>query len=114
MPHKKTWSCIKPDGDGCDGDHINDTFERELADARHRWRAFHCDEHDGACLQSPDETFAYAYRAALTSSLVKGMAVSIEILLEDANFFTGDVRNFTAMKQLHEALAAYRAAVKGE
>ena len=21
MSHEKTWACIKPDGDGCDGDH---------------------------------------------------------------------------------------------
>lgn len=21
MSHKKTWACIKPDGDGCDGNH---------------------------------------------------------------------------------------------
>lgn len=23
--HKKTWACIKPDGDGCDGDHIEES-----------------------------------------------------------------------------------------
>jgi hypothetical protein len=24
MSHKKTWACIKPDGDGCDGNHIEE------------------------------------------------------------------------------------------
>lgn len=31
MSHNKTWACIKPDGDGCDGDHtvtLEDKFEK--------------------------------------------------------------------------------------
>lgn len=32
MSHCKSWSCMKPDGDGCDGDHCNEVIENLRAE----------------------------------------------------------------------------------
>ena len=34
MSHTKRWSCIKPDGDGCDGDHTPEPMFHDLSDPK--------------------------------------------------------------------------------
>jgi hypothetical protein len=59
-------------------------FEKELETTRIAWRAFFCDD-QGIPKDTPDEVFAYAYRAALKSQLVHRMAEELRAHTCEAN-----------------------------
>ena len=44
MSHKETWACIKPDGDGCDGNHTREVVEAHPTDVP-GYKAWKLDNH---------------------------------------------------------------------
>jgi hypothetical protein len=105
------WICPK-----CFDDHAQDgpctpsDFERELlAEAiRIGWK----DVGAKGEVLGQKLAFASGARWALRSRAVRDMADALQILKDDAEFFTGDVRKLTAWGRIEPALKAYDAEIK--